>query len=1044
MQQDASPPAPDGGPPSRGAIAWFVRNRVAANLLLFAISLAGLLTIRGVPQELVPETSPSTLTVSTVWPGSGASVIEDSVLVPMEEALRDIGGIREISGTARDGIGTLTVELEYWADFQGVSDEVRERLEAITSLPDGAEDPVIGESSTRRLLLRVAVHGPADERALTEAAHRVREDLSRVPGVAAVETASGRDYEIAIEVSEDVLSRFGLTFDQVAAAIRRAGDLSPDGGDGVRPASGAPGVAHPGAGGGLGDLEVITTRSPQCFKEDLMGHQRNSMGARWALTATLPLLVIGLATPAHGAVRPGDGDLQEPQQTGERESEETEEQPVAARFTDQVVVSASRVEQEIVNAPAAVTVIGSEQLEAQPGADHSEVLRQAPGVNVTRMTNSSYTVTSRSSSTTGARHQLVLVDGRPVHQEYGAVAWSMLSGDLDNLNRIEVVNGPASAVWGANAMTGVINLITKAPRDTPGTTLDLRFGTFDRNVTGNPMDAGNTLSGALTHARAVSDTFAYRFSVSFRRSDAFARPVGELPNGSGTAYPAVEGLESRTPKVDFRADWDTPGNATVTVSGGYGGNEGVFYTALGPFGFEPGSRIAWGRAQYRRNALEIGAFVNSSRMDTRSLLARSMSGQLLAVQSDQDTYDLSVKDTRLLGGRHVLSYGGNIRLIRADLDLAPGAEDRNEQGFYVNDEIFLGNRWRWIAGVRADRVSVLDEFVLSPRTTLMFKPAPDQAFRVSYNQAFRSPSLRSSYADFGMGNALRFDLGPFVRTLPGAGRIPEALLPAPVGFFSPLYLAGNPELVAERLFAYEVGWAGALNDWVGASVSVYVNERRDVIDSTVTGLWSTRNPPPGWNRAFAEVQQFIAGLARRLPPGTLPRPVAAIAVNPAALVDILGATTGLELPSTLGWVNRESIRDSGFEVGLNGRRGRVGGYVNYSWQAEPEAKGFDGEAVSIPAAHRLNAGFDATSGPWTFGASLNYTDRAYWTDVLSERYHGWTEAFTMVGASARLRLLDGRIQPSVQVLNLLNQEVQNHIFGDVLRRQIMGAIRFRF
>ena len=222
VQQDASPPAPDGGPPSRGAIAWFVRNRVAANLLLFAISLAGLLTIRGVPQELVPETSPSTLTVSTVWPGSGASVIEDSVLVPMEEALRDIGGIREISGTARDGIGTLTVELEYWADFQGVSDEVRERVEAITSLPDGAEDPVISRSSTRRPLLRVAVHGPADERALTEAAHRVREDLSRVPGVAAVETASGRDYEIAIEVSEDVLSRFGLTFDQVAAAIRRA------------------------------------------------------------------------------------------------------------------------------------------------------------------------------------------------------------------------------------------------------------------------------------------------------------------------------------------------------------------------------------------------------------------------------------------------------------------------------------------------------------------------------------------------------------------------------------------------------------------------------------------------------------------------------------------------------------------------------------------------------------------------------------------------------------------------------------------------------
>jgi len=179
-----------------------------------------------------------------------------------------------------------------------------------------------------------------------------------------------------------------------------------------------------------------------------MEHQRSSVGARWALTAALPFLVIGSAIPAHGVVRPGDDDPQEQQQTGEGEAEDTEDQPIAARFTDQVVVSASRVEQEIVNAPAAVTVIGSEQLEAQPGADYSDMLRQAPGVNVTRMTNSSYTVTSRSSSITGARHQLVLVDGRPVHQEYGAVAWSMLSGDLDSLERIEVVNGPASVVWG--------------------------------------------------------------------------------------------------------------------------------------------------------------------------------------------------------------------------------------------------------------------------------------------------------------------------------------------------------------------------------------------------------------------------------------------------------------------------------------------------------------------------------------------------------------------------------------------------------------------
>ncbi len=221
MPEAAVPTPPGGGPRSGGVIGWFVDNRVAANLLLFGIALGGLLTIGGVPQELLPETPPSTVTIRTAFPGAGAETIEANVLAAMEERLRDTEGIREISGTARPGIGVLTVELEHWADFQTVSDEVRERIESIENLPQDAEEPVITEAAARRLLLRVAIHGDADERALTEAAHLVREGLAGVSGVAAVVIASGRDYEIAVEVSGRLLTRFGLTLDQVAAAIRR-------------------------------------------------------------------------------------------------------------------------------------------------------------------------------------------------------------------------------------------------------------------------------------------------------------------------------------------------------------------------------------------------------------------------------------------------------------------------------------------------------------------------------------------------------------------------------------------------------------------------------------------------------------------------------------------------------------------------------------------------------------------------------------------------------------------------------------------------------
>lgn len=213
--------AASGAGPVSGVLAWFVRNRVAANLMLLGISLGGMLTIGGIPQELIPETRSSALTIRTVFPGAGAEVIEDSVLVGLEEALDDVSGVKEIAGLATEGLGVLTVEVERWADFRSVSDEIRERVESLTTLPEDAEEPVVSELQLDALLLRIAVHGDADERSLTEAAHRVRDALTPIPGVATVEIATGRDYEISIEVSGDVLTRFGLTFDQVATAIRR-------------------------------------------------------------------------------------------------------------------------------------------------------------------------------------------------------------------------------------------------------------------------------------------------------------------------------------------------------------------------------------------------------------------------------------------------------------------------------------------------------------------------------------------------------------------------------------------------------------------------------------------------------------------------------------------------------------------------------------------------------------------------------------------------------------------------------------------------------
>ena len=772
---------------------------------------------------------------------------------------------------------------------------------------------------------------------------------------------------------------------------------------------------------------------------------------RHGLPFLTALLLLGPATRSNalGAGQEEQEETQETEGQGEQPQEAPDPADIIPRFTDQVVVSASRVEQEIVNAPAAIAVIPTEVIETQAASNFGDLLRQAPGVNVTQLSSTHYSVTSRGSSSALATSQLVLVDGRSVYQDFfGFTSWDFLSVGLDDLERIEVVNGPASAIWGANAMSGVVNLITRAPRDALGTTLNLRFGSFDRNVTGNPMDPGSQLMGSLTHAQAVNDRFAYRATVSFAHHDPLPRPFGEIPNDTGTLYPPLQGVTARMPKVDLRADWDAPdGQSGFRFSGGYAGSTGILHSGIGPFNVQNGASMSYGRVQYMRGSMEIGAFLNRTSAGFDSLLSRVPTGEFLDGEIKTNTYDVSFKDTRLLGGRHLFSYGASARFVTLDFTLAPAGDGRSEQGFYLNDEIFLNDRWRWIVGTRADRISIFDKVVLSPRTTLIFKPTPTQSFRVSYNRAFRAPSLSNTFLDTTIAEPAVFDLRPVFRGFFGALSVPDSALPAPVNFAIPIGVVGNPALVQETLTAYEAGWSGALNDWLGASAAVYLNDMKDSIDFTDTAFWSGENPPPGWNEAFAEVGDFIGRLAGVLPPGTLPPEIGAIAVNPAYLIDALGGLAGVQLPAAFSYVNRVSVRNSGIELGLTGRRGNFGGFLNYSWQAEPVVEGFgeeDADEISIPAAQRINAGLDAEFGAVDVGLSLNYTDRAYWTDVLTAEYHGWTEAFTMVNATLAVNLMDGQFQPSVRMINILNQEIQNHVFGDVLRRQIIGGLRYRF
>ena len=146
--------------------------------------------------------------------------------------------------------------------------------------------------------------------------------------------------------------------------------------------------------------------------------------------------------------------------------------------------------------------------------------------------------------------------------------------------------------------------------------------------------------------------------------------------------------------------------------------------------------------RYQKGGRRVAFFTNLLNGNASNLLARRPNGMPLPLDFNTKTFDVEANDVNAIGTTHVLSYGGNFRHNTFDISLAPApATTRNEGGAYLQDEIFLGNHFRWVVGGRVDKFSSIDDAVFSPRTTLMLKPAPDQTFRVSFNRAFRAPSF---------------------------------------------------------------------------------------------------------------------------------------------------------------------------------------------------------------------------------------------------------------------------------------------------------------
>jgi iron complex outermembrane receptor protein len=680
-----------------------------------------------------------------------------------------------------------------------------------------------------------------------------------------------------------------------------------------------------------------------------------------------------------------------------------EDQPVS--FEEQVVVTASRSEQQLVNAPAAVSLVTTQTIQNSPATNVGDLLRTVPGVNVVQTSARDINITARGATGTLSTSQLTLVDGRSVYLDFfGMVMWDLVPTSSQDIRQIEVIRGPASAVWGANAMSGVVNVITKTPRELAaerGTNLTIGIGAFNRDIVGADQDSGSLFYVNGSHARAVDERWAFKLSAGYFTQDPLPRPVGTIPNAFGTPYPPFGNQGTSQPKFDARVDYDMAGGGSVVVSGGVAGTEGLIHTGLGPFDISSGTRMVYLSSRYQRAGRRIAFFTNLLDGNASNLLARGPTGQPLLLVFDTKTFDVEASDARALGTKNVLTFGGNYRHNTFDISLTPGGDNRNEGGGFIQDEIFLSDHFRWVIGGRLDKFSSIDDAVFSPRTTFMIKPDAAQTFRVSFNRAFRAPSFINNHVDATVLNEV--NLG--------------AISPLLARFLFPILAVGNPELKQETMTAFEVGYTGVIRNRATITAAVYYNVTDDGIYFTPNRFYTPAAPPPGLSPVIVGI---LAGL------------------NPPVL-----------LPSRFTYLNLGTIRDKGFEVGVDAAVNRyVNVFTNYSFQAKPVAEdlpaGTSINDINWPPKNRFNAGFDFSYSRFLGNLSVSFTDEAYWQDVLDARFAGTTDSFTTVNAGFGVRWADDRVTTSIKVINLTNEEVLQHIFGDVLKRQIVGEVRVGF
>lgn len=438
-----------------------------------------------------------------------------------------------------------------------------------------------------------------------------------------------------------------------------------------------------------------------------------------------------------------------------------------------VVTSVSKSAEPLGDAPAAIYVISHDEIMRSGATSLPEILRLAPNLEVFQTSPSSYTITARgfNGSNVGQNFSdklLVLIDGRSVYSPiFSGMYWEDQYVLPANIERIEVISGPGGALWGANAVNGVINIITRKAADTQGGLLNAQVGNLESGV-------------AVQYGGALGQDVHYRVYARDFRRQSFENSAKQDAHDGWT-----------NPQVGFRVDWDADASDAVMLQG-----DAHRAHIDGPV------------ADQRSTEADLAGRWVHAISDVSSFQLQAYYDRVLRYDAYGDgfslsTWDIEAQHSFTVGERHQIVWGAGDRVyhysIASVLPAAylwdPAVNTQNLANAFVQDQIALSQKTNLTLGLKAEN-DPYSGVSLMPNIRLSWKPNPDVLLWAAASRAVRTPT-------------------PFDEDVIGRQ-----------GSFT--FLLGNPNFKREKLTAYEVGWRAQAATRATVSVSLYYNVYDDL------------------------------------------------------------------------------------------------------------------------------------------------------------------------------------------------------------------------